>query len=237
VLVTEQALESNQVALQDEEQQAVARRAISSDPSPANEATSSRSPPRPAPNRDRCRQHGRYFRIARGTARSAHRGAHRAKADAPQGLPGADTIERAILVAFDGPDYLAVRLALESIRWRAGVPTRASILGSPSERPVMAAAAGTVIMAQWYGGYGKLRLARQRQPLLDRLRTPLAVLYVSVGQVVQRGQAIARVRQHGVFRPGRHLHFRGPVLRQANRPGAAASSINAPITRVIGVCT
>ncbi len=78
-------------------------------------------------------------------------------------------------------------------------------IAAPMGTTVTAAAAGTVIMAQWYGGYGNYILIDHG----DHYSTGyghLSAIYVSIGQVVQRGQAIGAVGSTGQS-TGPHLHF------------------------------
>lgn len=78
-------------------------------------------------------------------------------------------------------------------------------IGVPVGTTVMAAAAGTVIMAQWYGGYGNYVLIDNGNHYSTGYGH-LSQFYVSVGQVVQRGQAIAASGNTG-YSTGPHLHF------------------------------
>lgn len=78
-------------------------------------------------------------------------------------------------------------------------------IGVPVGTTVRAAAAGTVIMAQWYGGYGNYILIDNGNHYSTGYGH-LSAFYVSVGQVVQRGQAIAASGNTG-YSTGPHLHF------------------------------
>lgn len=78
---------------------------------------------------------------------------------------------------------------------------------------VSAAAAGTVIMAQWYGGYGNYILIDHGGGISTGYGH-LSRFYVSVGQVVQRGQAIAASGNTGAS-TGPHLHFE---VRKKGKP-------------------
>lgn len=78
-------------------------------------------------------------------------------------------------------------------------------IGVPVGTTVMAAAAGTVIMAQWYGGYGNYILIDNGNHYSTGYGH-LSAIYVSVGQVVKRGQAIAASGNTG-WSTGPHLHF------------------------------
>ena len=70
---------------------------------------------------------------------------------------------------------------------------------------IRAADSGTVIMAGWYGGYGKAVIINHGKGITT-LYGHTSELYVSEGQTVQRGQAIASVGSTG-FSTGPHLHF------------------------------
>ncbi|HUY41773.1 MAG TPA: peptidoglycan DD-metalloendopeptidase family protein [Candidatus Dormibacteraeota bacterium] len=75
----------------------------------------------------------------------------------------------------------------------------------PVGTTVTAAAAGTVIMAQWYGGYGNYILIDNGNHYSTGYGH-LSAFYVSAGQVVQRGQAIAASGNTG-YSTGPHVHF------------------------------
>jgi murein DD-endopeptidase MepM/ murein hydrolase activator NlpD len=85
-------------------------------------------------------------------------------------------------------------------RFHAGLDFAASY-GST----IRAADSGTVIFAGWYGGYGKAVIINHGRGITT-LYGHTSELYVSEGQSVQRGQAIAAVGSTG-FSTGPHLHF------------------------------
>lgn len=70
---------------------------------------------------------------------------------------------------------------------------------------IRAADSGTVIFAGWYGGYGRAVIINHSRGITT-LYGHTSELYVSEGQSVQRGQAIAAVGSTG-FSTGPHLHF------------------------------
>ncbi len=70
---------------------------------------------------------------------------------------------------------------------------------------VRAADSGTVIFAGWYGGYGRAIIINHGNNLTT-LYGHTSELYVSEGQTVGRGQAIAAVGSTGLS-TGPHLHF------------------------------
>lgn len=78
-------------------------------------------------------------------------------------------------------------------------------IGVPVGTTVTAAAAGTVIMAQWYGGYGNYILIDNGNHYSTGYGH-LSAFYVSAGQVVKRGQAIGASGNTG-YSTGPHLHF------------------------------
>ncbi|MBD2384466.1 murein hydrolase activator EnvC family protein [Cylindrospermum sp. FACHB-282] len=85
-------------------------------------------------------------------------------------------------------------------RFHAGLDFAASY-GST----IRAADSGTVIFAGWYGGYGRAVIINHGGGITT-LYGHTSELYVSEGQSVQRGQAIAAVGSTG-FSTGPHLHF------------------------------
>ena len=78
-------------------------------------------------------------------------------------------------------------------------------IAAPTGTTVTAAAAGTVIMAQWYGGYGNYILIDHGGGYSTGYGH-LSAIYVSNGQSVTRGQAIGAVGSTGQS-TGPHLHF------------------------------
>ena len=78
-------------------------------------------------------------------------------------------------------------------------------IAAPSGTTVTAAAGGTVIMAQWYGGYGNYILIDHGGGYSTGYGH-LSAIYISQGQTVQRGQAIGAVGSTGQS-TGPHLHF------------------------------
>ncbi|WP_460207184.1 murein hydrolase activator EnvC family protein [Scytonema sp. NUACC21] len=85
-------------------------------------------------------------------------------------------------------------------RFHAGLDFAASY-GST----IRAADSGTVIFAGWYGGYGKAVIVNHGKGITT-LYGHSSELYVSEGQTVERGQAIAAVGSTGLS-TGPHLHF------------------------------
>lgn len=70
---------------------------------------------------------------------------------------------------------------------------------------IRAADSGTVIFAGWYGGYGRAVIINHGKGLTT-LYGHTSELYVSEGQTVHKGQAIASVGSSGLS-TGPHLHF------------------------------
>jgi len=85
-------------------------------------------------------------------------------------------------------------------RFHAGMDFAASY-GST----IRAADSGTVIFAGWYGGYGRAVIIDHGKGITT-LYGHTSELYVTEGQSVQRGQAIAAVGSTGLS-TGPHLHF------------------------------
>jgi len=71
--------------------------------------------------------------------------------------------------------------------------------------PIYAADTGTVLLADWYGGYGYTVIIAHGNDLTT-LYGHCSELYVQAGQVVQKGQVIAAVGSTGLS-TGPHLHF------------------------------
>ena len=78
-------------------------------------------------------------------------------------------------------------------------------IGVPSGTPVAAAAAGTVIVASYQGNCGNM-VAIDHHGGLSTLYCHLSQMFVGVGQVVQRGQAIGAAGATGDA-TGPHVHF------------------------------
>ena len=77
--------------------------------------------------------------------------------------------------------------------------------GADYGSPIKAADSGIVIFAGWYGGYGQAVIIDHGSGITT-LYGHASELYVSEGQTVQRGQAIAAVGSTGLS-TGPHLHF------------------------------
>jgi murein DD-endopeptidase MepM/ murein hydrolase activator NlpD len=86
-------------------------------------------------------------------------------------------------------------------------------IAAPMGTTVTAAAGGTVIMAQWYGGYGNYILIDHGGGYSTGYGH-LSAIYVTPGQAVGRGQAIGAVGSTGQS-TGPHLHFE---VRIAGKP-------------------
>jgi murein DD-endopeptidase MepM/ murein hydrolase activator NlpD len=78
-------------------------------------------------------------------------------------------------------------------------------IAAPTGTTVKASAGGTIIMAQWYGGYGNYILIDNGGNYSTGYGH-LSAIYVAVGQSVQAGQAIGAVGSTGAS-TGPHLHF------------------------------
>jgi murein DD-endopeptidase MepM/ murein hydrolase activator NlpD len=78
-------------------------------------------------------------------------------------------------------------------------------IAAPTGTTVTAAAGGTVILAQWYGGYGNYILIDHGGGYSTGYGH-LSAIYVSANQAVARGQAIGAVGSTGQS-TGPHLHF------------------------------
>jgi len=77
--------------------------------------------------------------------------------------------------------------------------------GAEHGSPIYASDRGTVIFAGWYGGYGNAVVIDHGNSLTT-LYGHASQLYVTAGQIVQRGQMIAAVGSTGLS-TGPHLHF------------------------------
>jgi murein DD-endopeptidase MepM/ murein hydrolase activator NlpD len=78
---------------------------------------------------------------------------------------------------------------------------------------IRAAYAGTVIMADWYGGYGNTVILDHGNGITT-LYGHTEGVYVTEGQVVEKGEPIALVGSTGLS-TGPHLHFE---VRQDGEP-------------------
>ena len=78
-------------------------------------------------------------------------------------------------------------------------------IAAPMGTTVTASAAGTVLMAQWYGGYGNYILIDNGGGYSTGYGH-LSAFYVSVGQQVKQGQAIGAIGCTGDC-TGPHVHF------------------------------
>ena len=78
-------------------------------------------------------------------------------------------------------------------------------IGAPMGATITAAAAGHVILAKWYGGYGNAIIIDHGGSTVT-LYGHCSHIFVSDGQDVQRGQAIGAVGSTGMS-TGPHLHF------------------------------
>lgn len=78
-------------------------------------------------------------------------------------------------------------------------------IGAPMGATITAAAAGHVILAKWYGGYGNAIIIDHGGSTVT-LYGHCSHIFVSEGQDVQRGQAIGAVGSTGMS-TGPHLHF------------------------------
>lgn len=77
--------------------------------------------------------------------------------------------------------------------------------GADYGTPIYAAQAGTVILAEWYGGYGNTIVIDHGNGITT-LYAHAETLYAQPGDRVERGQLIAAVGSTG-FSTGPHLHF------------------------------
>ncbi|MDQ2681700.1 MAG: peptidoglycan DD-metalloendopeptidase family protein [Candidatus Eremiobacteraeota bacterium] len=91
-------------------------------------------------------------------------------------------------------------------------------IAAPTGTTVTAAAAGTIISAGWYGGYGNYILIDHGGGLSTGYGH-LSQIFVAAGQSVQRGQAIGAVGSTGAS-TGPHLHFEVRVNGKPVDPAA-----------------
>ena len=97
------------------------------------------------------------------------------------------------------------------VRFHAGLD-----FGADYGSPIFAAKVGTVILAGWYGGYGQAVLIDHGGGVTT-LYGHTSDLYVSEGDTVQRGQAIATIGSSGLS-TGPHLHFEVRVSGEPVNP-------------------
>jgi murein DD-endopeptidase MepM/ murein hydrolase activator NlpD len=100
---------------------------------------------------------------------------------------------------------------LGTSRFHAGLD-----VGAEEGSPIVAADQGTVIIAEWYGGYGNAVIIDHGNNLTT-LYGHASQLYVTVGQQVQKGQMIAAVGTTGLS-TGPHLHFEVRVQGEPTDP-------------------
>jgi murein DD-endopeptidase MepM/ murein hydrolase activator NlpD len=93
-------------------------------------------------------------------------------------------------------------------------------LGADYGMVVQSANAGTVVLADWKGGYGKTVIVRYADGEYETLYAHLSEVLVVQGQIVQGKQAIGRVGSTGNS-TGPHLHFE--LLRRA---GGSWTTVN-----------
>jgi murein DD-endopeptidase MepM/ murein hydrolase activator NlpD len=85
-------------------------------------------------------------------------------------------------------------------RFHAGID-----LGAPTGAPIVAAATGRIVVANWHGGYGKA-VVIEHQGQLQTLYGHLSEILVQEGQEVRQGEVIGLVGSTGNS-TGPHLHF------------------------------
>jgi murein DD-endopeptidase MepM/ murein hydrolase activator NlpD len=82
--------------------------------------------------------------------------------------------------------------------------------GAPSGSPIVAVAAGRVVLAKWHGGYGKTVVIEHNNGQLQTLYGHMSEISVQEGQVIQQGTIIGAVGSTGNS-TGPHLHFETKV--------------------------
>lgn len=91
---------------------------------------------------------------------------------------------------------------------------------------ILAAASGTVVLAGWYGGYGRTVIIDNGKDVTT-LYGHASRLLVKIGEQVDAGQEIARVGASGVAQ-GPHLHFELRVRERAVDPLPMLAGLPAP---------
>lgn len=93
-------------------------------------------------------------------------------------------------------------------------------IGAPMNTPIKASNSGKVIMAGWYGGYGKVVIIDHgivRGQAITTLYGHMNSIAVQQGQQVKQGQVIGRVGTTG-YSTGPHCHFEVRVKGQPRNP-------------------
>ena len=93
-------------------------------------------------------------------------------------------------------------------------------IAAPMGTPIKASNSGKVIMAGWYGGYGKVVIIDHgvvRGQPITTLYGHMSSINVSQGQKVSQGQVIGRVGSTG-YSTGPHCHFEVRVKGQPRNP-------------------
>ena len=93
-------------------------------------------------------------------------------------------------------------------------------IGAAMGTPIKASNSGKVIMAGWYGGYGKVVIIDHgvvRGQPITTLYGHMSVINVSQGQQVKQGQVIGKVGTTG-YSTGPHCHFEVRVKGQPRNP-------------------
>ncbi len=88
-----------------------------------------------------------------------------------------------------------------SRRFHAGMD-----FGAPEGAPIVAAARGRVVIANWHGGYGKAVVIEHNNGKLQTLYGHMSEILVEEGQEIPQGTVIGRVGSTGRS-TGAHLHF------------------------------
>jgi len=105
---------------------------------------------------------------------------------------------------------------------------------APIGTPIMAAAGGVVIAAEYNSGYGNMLEIDHGNDIVTRYGHT-SKLYVKVGDIVRRGQHVADIGSTGRS-TGPHLHFEVLVKGVAQNPSkflnAGARQVNGPAVAV-----